>query len=323
MAIEPENEKHAAQIAAGITGRISGHNFEKLLASRINIAFSNGFLPKQDIGHLSVGSPEISLLSYIHKKLNLKVPFEIKAFATGGHATGEGGDTFLLESGLPLLRAKSDLLIQVITASATSVYGVSVKTCSKPSPTNDQLYCSTADAFCRLLATIEIELSNLAKSSLKMFCGDVGFRPMDMPIRAERINSERWFWEELPALAQSEWAEVLTKRQDDITRLLLSKGYKDDPFPPYFVLHQTKKFDAWENMEVAIFTIEELVEFSRKAGAFTTTPYYVRKGRFKDALTIHQAPRFGFVQFQRLGNRQNATQLQFNLQAGYFYRLQL
>jgi hypothetical protein len=69
--------------------------------------------------------------------------------------------------------------------------------------------------------------------------------------------------------------------------------------------------------------VDELVEFSCSAGGFSTKPYSVRKGRFKDASVIHQAPRFGFVQLQQFGNKQNATQLQFNLQAGYFYKLKM
>ena len=70
-----------------------------------------------------------------------------------------------------------------------------------------------------------------------------------------------------------------------------------------------------------MFTVEELIEYSCRNNGFTTTPYTVRKGRFRDPHVTHYAPRFGFVQFQRLGNKQNATQLQFNLQAGYFYKL--
>jgi hypothetical protein len=316
----PKDEKHAAQIAAGITGRKRGHDFEKTLADKINNLPSN-FTPSKVSGHLFVGPPEILLMSVVFSKLELKWPFQYKAFSTGGHATGEGGDIVLLESGAALKRAKSDLLLEIIATESRSIFGISVKTCSKRTPTNDQLYCSTADAFCNLLGSIGIEVSNGARIALKMFCGDVGFRPMDIPHTPGRINVERWFWEELPADAQQEWADLLTRYQKEITYLLLSKGYKNDPYPPSFVLHQTCAFSSWENAEVALFTIDELVNFSCLVGGFSTTPYVVRKGRFKDSTTIHQAPRFGFVQFQRLGNVQNATQLQFNLQAGYFYKL--
>ena len=323
MPINPENERHAAQIAAGITGRKRGHDFEKILAAKINL-LQHSTLPLNISDHLFVGSPEIWLLSFIFQRSNLEPPFDIKAFSTGGHATGEGGDAVLLESGGLLRRAKSDLLIQITKAGVKVFYGVSVKTCSKPTPTNAQLYCSTADAFCNLLVSLGIEVSNAARVALKRFCGDVGFRPTDMNISdtTKRVNPERWFWEELPNDAQLEWADLLTTHQREITHLLLSKGYKDDPFPPSFVLHQTRRFESWEKAEVAIFTVDELVEFSCRAGGFSTTPYFVRKGRFQDAGVVHQAPRFGFVQFQRLGNKQNATQLQFNLQAGYFYRLE-
>ena len=35
----------------------------------------------------------------------------------------------------------------------------------------------------------------------------------------------------------------------------------------------------------------------------------------------HLAPRFGIVQMQRGGQKQHPDQLQFNLEAGYFYKL--
>jgi hypothetical protein len=322
--LNPEDERHAAQIAAGVTGRKRGHDFEKTLAVRMNL-LQHPFSPLEISNHLFVGSPEVWLLSYICQRSNLEPPFDVKAFSTGGHATGEGGDAVWLEGGGLLRRAKSDLLLQITKADLKVLYGVSVKTCSKSNPTNAQLYCSTADAFCNLLISIGIEVSHAARIALKMFCGDIGFRPMDLPVSSttKRANPERWFWEELPGDAQIEWASLLTAHQREITHMLLSKGYKDDPFPSSFVLHQTRKFESWEKAEVAIFTVDELVEFSCSAGGFSTKPYSVRKGRFKDASVIHQAPRFGFVQLQQFGNKQNATQLQFNLQAGYFYKLKM
>tara|TARA_R100000808_G_scaffold23266_1_gene51440 strand:- start:49 stop:249 length:201 start_codon:yes stop_codon:yes gene_type:complete len=35
---------------------------------------------------------------------------------------------------------------------------------------------------------------------------------------------------------------------------------------------------------------------------------------------FHEAPRFGIIQMQRGGQKQHPTQLQFNLEAGYFYK---
>lgn len=50
--------------------------------------------------------------------------------------------------------------------------------------------------------------------------------------------------------------------------------------------------------------------------------YAVRKGTYKDPLGVqHEAPRFGIVQMQRGGQKQHPTQLQFNLKAGYFYKI--
>ena len=55
---------------------------------------------------------------------------------------------------------------------------------------------------------------------------------------------------------------------------------------------------------------------------FSHKEYSVRKGSFKDPEGVkHQAPRFGIIQMQRGGQKQHPTQLQFNLQAGYFYKI--
>jgi hypothetical protein len=73
--------------------------------------------------------------------------------------------------------------------------------------------------------------------------------------------------------------------------------------------------------EVAVFTIDELIRYSRSYAGFINKPYFIRKGRFKNDPHQHLAPRFGFIQMQRGGQKQHPTQLQFNLQAGYFYNL--
>ena len=320
MAINANDEKHAAQIEAGIAGRKRGHLFEKLLASKINSISSLDWLETTE-GHLFKGKPEILLLNYVVTKLSVKDVTRVVAYSTGGHATGEGGDIVLLDSGTPLLRAKSDMIIEVFRGDESQRIGISIKTCSKKSPTNDQLYCSTADAFCNLLLEHNLPVSAVARKALKMFCGDVGFRPLDNPQVLRTGNVERWFWEELPAEAREEWAYIFTDKQKEITRLLLSKAYKDDPYPPHFIFHQTRLYNSCDDMEIAMFTVEELVEYSCRNGGFSVVPYTVKKGRFKDPNITHYAPRFGFVQFQRLGNKQNATQLQFNLQAGYFYKI--
>ena len=98
------------------------------------------------------------------------------------------------------------------------------------------------------------------------------------------------------------------------------EGLSWRPISPEFVLHQCQCYAAFEQAEVAIFSIDEFVRLSRQYGAFGTRDYVVRKGTHRGP-GVHQAPRFGFVQFQRAGNKQHPTQLQFNLEAGYFNKL--
>ena len=69
------------------------------------------------------------------------------------------------------------------------------------------------------------------------------------------------------------------------------------------------------------------MKLSKKYSGFTKKLYADRKksrsveDRKLTKGIFHEAPRFGIIQFQRLGNKQNATQLQFNLEAGYFYNI--
>jgi hypothetical protein len=65
-----------------------------------------------------------------------------------------------------------------------------------------------------------------------------------------------------------------------------------------------------------------LVELSYNYCKFEKKKYSVRKGSYKDPEGVqHDAPRFGIVQMQRGGQTQHPEQLQFNLQAGYFYNI--
>lgn len=112
------------------------------------------------------------------------------------------------------------------------------------------------------------------------------------------------------------------KITNKIFRILLEKAYSEDTFPPKYLLHKTKKIEVGLQHEVAIFSIDELISLSKNHRKFETKEYSIRKGSYPDPKgTTHQAPRFGIIQMQRLGNKQNATQLQFNLEAGYFYAL--
>jgi hypothetical protein len=137
------------------------------------------------------------------------------------------------------------------------------------------------------------------------------------------VDPRRFFWEEIDASGRAEWEGLLSSRQDDVSRLLLQKAYPGDPFIPEFVLHKTCRSAAWSQTEVAIYSIDELLALSRKYQGFATKSYSVRKGSHKDPPGItHLAPRFGVIQMQRGGQQQHPEQLQFNLEAGYFYKIE-
>jgi len=328
MALTPQNKQHYKQIIAGTVGRNKGHSFEKDVADTIN-SFSLDYIDKllaidlTDI--IYKGNPSVLLLQYIlsHKKIDFKKIVVIKAFWLGGLATSGEGDVLKLENGDNIKSSKSDILIRFIYKDkSVDDIGVSVKTCNNATPTNDQLFFTTASAFCKLLRENNIKVSSIAEKAMKMFCGDKDFRPIDMiDISERKSDPDRWFWEELPAKEKNELEKMFKISQDDISEVLFKKAYLNDPFKPEYVLHQTKKFDNINNVEVAIFSIKKLIELSRIFLGFDLKPYTVKKGRFRGDPGIHLAPRFGVIQMQRGGQKQHPTQLQFNLKAGYFYRL--
>ena len=99
------------------------------------------------------------------------------------------------------------------------------------------------------------------------------------------------------------------------------KAYLGDLFIPELLIHKTKKLQN-DPQEYAIYSINELVRLSKNYRGFEKKLYSVRKGQYKDPKGVqHEAPRFGIIQMQRGGQRQHPTQLQFNLKAGYFYKI--
>ncbi len=322
MALEPENERHAAQIEAGTKGRKRGHSFELIVAEGINrvaMPLSRQPLPP---GCLFKGEPGHALLNYVQNDLGIARLKSARAISAGALATAEEGAKVLVVNGVEVRRCKSDVILTLEAAGRAITKGVSVKQCSNKNPTNAQLYFSTATAFCQLLRNKGIQVSDQAVAAMRMFCGDATFRPLDNPaaLRNRRCDPNRWFWEELPADARKELEDVFTKQQDAITRLLLQKAYLDDPFAPEYLVHQTRGAKGRE-IEVAIFSIDGFIQLSRQYAGFHTRPYRIKKGSHKDPPDVeHLAPRFGVVQFQRGGQKQHPTQLQFNLKAGYFYK---
>lgn len=323
MALTPTDSAHALQIQAGTTGRKKGHEFEFQLAKKINDLSRNDFLsaPKH--------SPNVFQGDHVTETVNKALKFlglnnfeRVEAIALGALATAEEGKNWLQVHGIPVKACKSDILITFYNDGIHATVGVSIKQCTKKTPTNAQLYFTTATAFIKLLERNGIEVSKAALLALKQFCGDPGFNPIDNGTSIGRLTDpRRYFWEEIDSEGKAELENTFSIHQDKITRLLLQKAYIDDPFIPDLLLHKTK-FIPNHEQEYALYSIDELVALSNQYAGFETKLYRVNKGQYKDPAGVqHEAPRFGIVQMQRGGQKQHPTQLQFNLQAGYFYKI--
>lgn len=325
MALTPIDETHALQIQAGTLGRKAGHAFEDTITNKINGRHYPAKFEQTLLTNVASGDPADLLLQYICLSCDENEISSAVAISTGALATSEEGKKWLSINGADVRRCKSDLVLTLRFASGReSTFGVSTKQCNNRTPTNAQLYFTTARGFVNLLRNSGIDVSDLALTGLRKFCGDQGFRPLDLEqnIDSRQVDPRRYFWEEIGDAALGEWANLFSNQQDAITRLLLQKAYMDDPFIPDFVLHKTKASPSWHQTEVAIYSIEELISLSRAYQGYNTRPYSVRKRSYRDPVGVtHEAPRFGIVQMQRGGQQQHPDQLQFNLKAGYFYKI--
>lgn len=324
MALDPRDARHAGQIAAGTTGRNRGHAFEHALSVQVReLRFPLPSRATDRIKHLVEGDPATELVRYVVSEQNLAKPTVKTVYWLGGLATSGEGDLVPGPDGSPITGSKSDIVIALNHNSGRRVVGVSVKTCFNRAPTNAQLYCSTALAFCNLLRSHGLAVSSRAEKGLRMFCGDPGFRPLDEPraIEGRLATPQRWFWEEISSTARDEWERLLSDKHSEILTILLRKAYPNDPYPPDYVLHVRHKAPTPDKVPLAIYSVKELVSLSCRYQSFKTREYRVRKGTYKDDPDTHLAPRFGIVQFQPIGNKQNRSQLQFNLQANYFNKL--
>lgn len=325
MALTPLNETHALQIQAGILGRKAGHSFEECIAESINALTYPVTVGNIGNDHVFIGDPGLLLLRYVAANRGLKTIGRASAISTGALATSEEGKQWLTINGINVSRCKSDLvLILHADKGLDQAIGISVKQCNNKSPTNAQLFFTTARGFVALLRANSIHVPESALKALRQFCGDVEWRPLDNPsiLKGRRIDPRRFFWEEIDRAGRRHWETIFSVHQDDITRLLLQKAYLDDPFVPEYLIHKTKKAASWIATEAAIYSSDELVTLSRAYGGFSTEPYSVRKGSHKDPPGVkHLAPRFGAIQMQRGGQAQHPEQLQFNLKSGYFYKL--
>ena len=324
MAQTPINNIHGLQIQAGVLGRRVGHAFEDTITQKIN-SFAYPFKPHPCSGsHVYTGDPAALLLSYIgHRECIHKIR-NATALSTGALATTEDGRKFLLFNGSSISRCKSDLIITLEDGNGEILnVGVSIKQCNNESPTNAQLYFTTARGFASLLKVNRIAVSKTAITALQQFCGDVGFRPLDHAagLMNRVVDPRRFFWEEIDSKGRAEWERIFREKQDKVSKLLFQKAYPGDPLPPEYLLHKTRKAPSWPKTEVAIYSIDEIVTLSGLYQGFATKPYSVKKGSHRDPAGItHLAPRFGVIQMQRGGQKQHPDQLQFNLAARYFYK---
>src|SRR5690606_7022252 len=106
----------------------------------------------------------------------------------------------------------------------------------------------------------------------RQFCGDPGFRPLDEPAKLKNrlFDNRRFFWEEIDKEGREEWEVIFSQCQDDVSRLLFQKAYLDDPLSPEYLLHKTKATDGWDNTEVAIYSINEIISLSKNYRGFYT-----------------------------------------------------
>ncbi len=323
MALIPIDAAHAAQIQAGITGRCQGHNFEFNLAQQINNLPYPQFASALT-NHVFRDDPSKVLIGYALVHIGWARCDRAEAIAVGALATAEDGKRWLEVNSVAVRACKSDILITLNQNGFMPItIGVSVKQCNNKAPTNAQLYFSTAHSFCELLRRNGISVSAHGENALRQFCGDQGFRPSDDPnaLIGRTTDPRRFFWEETNQTGRQELEGIFIQEQDRITRLLLQKAYLNDPFTPELILHKTKKLSS-NPQEFALYSVEQLINLSKQYRGFTKRLYSVKKGSHRDPPGVeHEAPRFGIVQMQRGGQRQHPTQLQFNLEAGYFYKI--
>ena len=309
------------QRIAGTNGRRRGHAFEEALAISLTSLNVEELTDRADASsHLVVGDPANELARYILANEAISEFIAIRAWWVGGLATSGLGDRVFGDRNMTVSASKSDIIVEFQTAHGPKLVGVGVKTCFHKNPTNAQLYFGTATSFCRLLRNNGFAISGEMEVALRMFCGDEGFRPSDSTAASPTRVSDpsRWYWEELPQAARTEWENLLDNHTEGVTRVLMQKAYLNDPLEPDYILHLRTAYTNLEDSQLAIYSVDEFVKYSAQVGRFDTRPYVIHKGSFKHDNTTHLAPRFGVVQFQRGGQKQHPTQLQFNLKAGYF-----
>ena len=104
------------------------------------------FVPAVNKTHIYNRNPAAELLQYISNDRGIQI-LDAQASWLGGLATSGLGDALLDEHGNPISKSKSDVLIKLTTDRGVETVGISVKTCNKKTPTNDQMFFTTARAW--------------------------------------------------------------------------------------------------------------------------------------------------------------------------------
>jgi len=327
MALVPKDKQHELQIEAGVEGRLKGHRFEEVLTDQLNkIEVCNvDTLVTLKNPNIYVGNPAAALVEYISNDKN-KTITRVKSYWLGGLATAGQGAELKNDAGEVITGSKSDIVMDVNYSDGSSeTLGVSVKSCKN----NAQVALTTSAAFCDMLRKNGIDVSEDAEIGLKMFCGESGYSPADEYVPDDNSNipsprnarPERWFWEEIPTRAQQEWEQIFTVYQDKITTLILQKAnaYKTDIYPPTYILHECNEHKDINKCCVCVVSMKEMAEYSRLFDGFGLKGKPISKGSYKGIdLAIHMYPHVGFLQFQPIGNKQNFSELQFNLKSNYY-----
>lgn len=327
MALDPKSEGHLFQIEAGTAGRLKGHEFEKNVTEELNkIDFMSGNTIIESVdANIYQGNPAHALVSHISQDKGKQIN-RLNAYWLGGLATAGTGANILNENGEKITGSKSDILMDVEYEDGDKErIGISAKACSN----NAQLALTTVSAFCGMLKENGMHISENAEIGLKMFCGEVGYRPIDgyvpkhmtKDLRDRKARPDRWFWEELSEQVKQEWKEFFAENQLKITMMLLqcAKTYKTDSYKPTYIIHECEKHDDINNCKVAVMSVEEFATYSQLFDSFGVKEKRISKGSYKEIdLAIHEYPYFGFIQFQPIGNQQNFSELQFNLKSKYY-----
>ncbi|MCA0209039.1 MAG: hypothetical protein LCH74_08275 [Proteobacteria bacterium] len=156
MTLTPIDEAHALQIQAGVIGRKAGHAFEDAICSAIN-SLAYPFIATPLLGrHLFQGDPAQLILAYFLRHFDADGLQSAVAISTGALATSEDGQQWLQINGANVRRCKSDIVITLMFLDgSTATIGVSTKQCNNPTPTNAQLYFTTARGFSKLRISVQ------------------------------------------------------------------------------------------------------------------------------------------------------------------------